>query len=462
MKLHLQRQQAKALTCPADEILYGGAAGGGKSHLMRVAAIYYCQAVPELQAYIFRRTYGEIKKNHMEGPTGFHALLAPLVKRREVTITEHEIRFKNGSKIHLCHLQYAKNLNNYQGAEIHLLLMDELTHFSEAEYRYLRGRVRLGSLRVPPAMKGQLPKIISGTNPGGIGHLWVKRTFIENGPMRVIRTETSEGSMRRVFIPARLEDNPAMMLNDPGYAARLEGLGDPVLVRALREGDWDVVAGAMFGDTWRKARHEIDPFPIPYGWKMWFGADDGFAAPASVHWLAEDPDLKTVYVVAELYRSGMLPDEFAARMREIEGRIRVTTGENEEHRLYDLDSGGLRGVMDSAAFSNNGQSTIPRGAQLKALGIRIRPIEKWPGSRVHRVQNLHRLLAPNPRDPQGRPGIMFFRNCRNAIESIPALPRDKDDPEDVDTEAEDHAFDSITYGLQRRDTTLHRTKVGGT
>jgi hypothetical protein len=459
IELKLQRQQAKALTCPADEILYGGAAGGGKSHLIRVAAIYYCQAIPKLQAYLFRRTYGEIKRNHMEGPTSFHELLAPLVKEGKVAITEHEIRFDNGSKIHLCHLQYAKNLTNYQGAEIHLLLMDELTHFTEAEYRYLRGRVRIGTLAVPEDKKGAVPRIISGTNPGGVGHLWVKKTFIANGPMRVVRTPRSEGSMKRVFIPARLEDNPAMLANDPGYVDRLEALGDATLVKTLREGDWDVVAGAMYGDVWRKDRHEMDAFPIPYGWKIWFGADDGYAAPASVHWMTEDPDLKTVYVVAELYRSGMLPNEWASRMRDIEQRIRIGLPENETALLGELDQTGCSGLLDLAAFSNNGQTEIPRGAQLRNLGIRVKPVDKWPGSRVHRVQNLHRLLAPNPRDPQKMPGIRFFRNCRNAIESIPALPRDKDDPEDVDTKAEDHAFDSVTYGLQRRDFALKRKRA---
>jgi hypothetical protein len=157
LRLKLQRQQAKALTCPATEILYGGAAGGGKSHLMRVAAIRYACAVPGLQIYLFRRSYGELNLNHMEGPTSFRELLAPLVNSGQCKIIDKEIQFWNGAKIHLCHLQYSKTLQKYQGAEIHLLLMDELTHFHEAEYRYLRGRVRIGPLEVPPELNGQIP-----------------------------------------------------------------------------------------------------------------------------------------------------------------------------------------------------------------------------------------------------------------------------------------------------------------
>lgn len=460
--LPLQRQQAKALTCPANELLYGGAAGGGKSHLIRVAAIYYCQSVRNLQAYLFRRTFGEIKKNHMEGPTGFRTLLAPLVNAGEVQILENEIRFlRTGSKIHLCHLQYTKSLYIYQGAEIHLLLMDELTHFTEEEYRYLRGRVRLGGLEVPSQFKGILPRIISGTNPGNVGHVWVKREFVTPGAMRVYRTQRSDGGMVRCFIPARLEDNPAMLANDPDYIDRLEGLGDPVLVRALKEGDWDIVAGAMFGERWRKALHEVDPFPIPYGWKIWTGIDDGFAAPASIHWLTEDPDLKTIYVINEVYRSGMLPNDMAEKIREAESRIRIALPDGKEELFGNLSTDPVRGLMDSAAFSNTGQAEIPRGNQLKNLGIKVRPVEKWPGSRIHRVQNLHRLMAPNPRDPKGNPGIRFFKTCRHAIETIPALPRDPDSPEDVDTEAEDHAFDSVTYALQWKSVSLVKKRMSG-
>lgn len=468
IELKLQRQQAKALTCPANELLYGGAAGGGKSHLMRVAAIYYCQAIPKLQTYLFRRTYGEIKKNHMEGPTSFPELLAPLVKAGRVAITEHEIRFDNGSKIHLCHLQYAKNLYNYQGAEIHLLLMDELTHFTEEEYRYLRGRVRLGALEVPEEMHHAVPRIISGTNPGGIGHNWVKRTFVNQGAMRIIKTPRSEGGMRRVFIPARLEDNPAMLANDPTYIDRLEGLGDALLVRALREGDWDIVAGSMYGATWRKDRHEIDPFPIPISWRIWAGADDGFAAPASVHWMTEDPDTKTIYVIAEIYRSGMLPREFAERWRETEGGIlvQVPTRKGTDPEITHLGEVGnldpIQGLMDCASFANTGQAEISRGNQLRALGIKIKPADKWAGSRIHRVQNLHKLLGPNPRDPKGMPGLRFFKTCRNAIETIPTLPRDKNNQEDVDTDGEDHAFDSVTYGLQWKQHKLERRRLAGT
>jgi hypothetical protein len=265
--------------------------------------------------------------------------------------------------------------------------------------------------------------------------------------------------MRRVYIPARLEDNPAMLENDPDYADRLEALGDPVLVRAMKEGDWDIVAGSMYGEVWRRHLHEMAPFPIPAHWKMFAGADDGFAAPAAYYWIAEDPEIKTLYVVAELYRARMLPEEFAERVKNIEARIpRIERDQVMRHAALMTR---VPCTMDLAAFSNTGQSTTPRGNQLKALGLPVSPSPKWAGSRVHRVQNLHRLLAPNRLDPKGMPGIRFFSTCRHAIETIPVLPRDKDDIEDVDTDADDHAFDAITYGTMRVDRSVRRVRVKG-
>jgi len=463
VRLALHRQQAKALTCPATEILFGGAAGGGKSYLIRVAAIHYCLAVPGLQAYIFRRGFQDLQLNHMQGPGGFPELLAPMVNAGKVQIVQDQIRFlETGSTIHLCHLQYTKSLSKYQGAEIHLLLMDELTHFTEHQYRYLRARVRIGGLKIPNKYTGQIPRIISGSNPGGVGHHWVKETFVDRGAMKPVRTHKKEGGMVRIYIPARVEDNPSLLENDPDYLDRLEGLGDPNLIRAMREGDWDVVAGAMFGGTWRRDRHVCDAFPIPIDWDIWRGADDGFAAPASVHWVTQDPVKKTYYVIAELYRAGMLPAEFAERVRRQDDDIHRTNG-NRTARQGDI--GGLKplsGYLDCAAFSNNGQNETPRGPQIIRAGAHFLPVPKWPGSRVARVQNMHKLLAKNPMDPAERPGLMVFRNqCPNLVRTLPTLPVDEKNMEDIDTSAEDHAFDSCTYALQWRKPQGGRVRIGG-
>jgi hypothetical protein len=250
--LRLHPKQFQAFTSPATEILFGGAAGGGKSHLLRVAALSWCYGVPGLQVYLFRRTYQDLWKNHVDGPTGFPALLAPWIASGHVRFNHsaQKIFFWNGSVIHLCHCQHEKNKINYQGAEIDVLMIDELTHFPESVYRYLRGRLRQGHA-VPLRYRDFFPRILCSSNPGNIGHTWVKLTWVDFAPaMQIEQASRDEGGMRRQFIPSLLEDNPTLAEYDPHYEDRLYGLGTSALVRALRWGDWDIVAGGMFHDVW--------------------------------------------------------------------------------------------------------------------------------------------------------------------------------------------------------------------
>lgn len=448
--LRLHQQQGRAFLSKATELLYGGAAGGGKSHLMRTAAISWAMQVPGIQIYFFRRLYPELVATHMEGPTGFPVMLAPVTNSGWCRIIKGQIRFGNGSKIHLKHCQREGDVLSYQGVEIHVLIVDELTHWTASMYAYLRGRLRMTGITLPPHLVGQFPRCLMGTNPGGLGHHWVKQSFVDAGPYLVRQMAPKEGGMLRQFIPAKLEDNPTLMAQDPTYGDKLEGLGDPLLVRALRMGDWKIVPGAMFGETWRDELHTCAPFALPIGWEIWRGADDGYAAPAAVYWLTRDPDTKTIYAVAELYRAKMLPHEFAERVLEQDRAIEKVNGRGQH--VYNREP--LMGIMDTGAFADTGQGLVgqkvpSRGAAMNALGCQWRPCEKGPGSRVHRVQNFHALMAPNPLDHRGRPGIVFFTCCKTAIETIPTLPRDPDNPEDVDSDAEDHSFDAVTYGLQR-------------
>tara|TARA_R110000782_G_scaffold12895_4_gene38141 strand:+ start:6979 stop:8376 length:1398 start_codon:yes stop_codon:yes gene_type:complete len=460
VNFRLHKQQGLAMRIPAQEILYGGAAGGGKSHLLRVAFITWALECPGIQQYLFRRTFPQLFRNHMKGPTSFPELLGPLIREGRCKIVKNEIRFSNGSNIFLSHMQHAKNLQDYQGTEIHVLGFDEGTHFNEEEYSGLRGRVRLGGWKPPPGCKTLFPRILIGTNPGGRGHHFFKKTFVEPGPYRIHKAPADEGGMLRAFVPARLEDNPSMTENDPDYRERLLGLGDPLLVRAMLEGDWDIVAGAMYGETWKRGRHVCNPFAIPQDWKIWIGADDGFAAPAALIWLAQDPRIKTIYAIRELYRKGMLPESMAEQAKEIHYGI-----ERAGYRIGDQprpNESAISGLMDSGAFADQGQGMITRGKQLQQLGVNLKPCKKWPGSRVARAQNLHRMLAPNNSDPAGLPGLRFFDgHVSNTIRTVPALARDENNAEDVDTDDEDHAYDGLTYGLQHVGQGVKRVKFKG-
>ncbi len=464
LEIELFRQQSLAIDCPATEILYGGAAGGGKSHLLRACLITWAVTVPGLQLYLFRRLYPDLVRNHLTGPSNFHVMLGPLVKAKQAAIVKGEIRFTNGSIIHLRHLQHEKDVYSYQGAEIHVLAMDEGTHFTDFEYRYLRGRCRVIGLKIPEGCRWAFPRILICTNPGGVGHHWCKSGWIDHGAYVIHRAARSDGGMTRCFIPAKIEDNPALLEADPEYLERLEGLGDAMLVRAMKEGDWDVVAGAMYAAVWRRPRHVCQPFPIPVDWPIWIGVDDGFTAPAAVVWLTQDPHSKRYYVIRELYRAGMLPETFAARIKDINAGIE--RGYLHGHTRPNTEI--PRGMMDAAAFASTGlsgekgQQEIPRGKQLQKLGIKVKPVPKWPGSRIAGCQNLHRLLAPQEGDRNGLPGLRIFETCPDLIRTLPTLMRDSDSPEDVDTDGEDHLYDALRYALQRKQSTLSAAKYQGT
>lgn len=451
MELHLQPRQSDAYLSPATEILYGGAAGGGKSHLMRVGAIAWCTDIPGLQVYIFRRLSDDLSKNHMEGPTGFPSLLSEWVDSKDVKIKSKPdvIEFWNGSKIHLCHCQYEKDVIKYQGAEIHVLLIDELTHFTEKIYRYLRGRCRIAGIKLPERYKGLFPRIICGSNPGGIGHNWVKYTFVDPAsPMQIVRQSKTEGGMLRQYIPARLSDNPALLQSDPDYSDRLEGLGSRELVRAMKEGDWNIVAGGMFDDVWKESVHVIQPFEIPSSWRIDRSFDWGSSKPFSVGWWAESDGTNTkggksyprgtLFRIAEWYGWNGKPDE-GCRMLASE----IARGILQREQEMNLTGRVRSGPADSAIFDT--QNGVCIADDMGRIGVRWERADKGPGSRKNGWEYMRKLLKSSLAFPMEDPGLFVFDTCRHFTRTVPVLPRDDKDPDDVNTKAEDHIADETRY-----------------
>ena len=460
LSLHLHDKQAIAFHSDATEILYGGAAGGGKSHLMRVMAVALCTAVPGLQVYLFRRIREDLIKNHMEGPSGFRAMLAGWTSCGFVRIVDDEVRFWNGAKIYLCHCKDEKDIYKYQGAEIHVLLMDELTHFTETMYRFLRNRLRMVGITVPDNLKGRLPRILAGANPGNIGHLWVKSTFVDGNDTYDVRTmPAEEGGMRRQFIPALLEDNPSMAAHDPSYEMRLQGLGSKELVQAMRYGNWDVVEGAFF-DCWEPKRHIVRPVPLPDHWLRFMSGDWGSARPFSFGtWAVASEDY-----IFEARDGGKvkLPRGGLVRIKEWYGASKANVGlklhaEEVARGLLEREKADkvrvTYRVLDPACFAEDGGISIAAAMQKAKLDGRSLVFKPADNARVPQRgamggwdQMRGRLVG----DDDGNPMLVCFSTCHDSIRTIPALQHDKDRPEDLDSDMEDHAADEWRYGCMSR------------
>lgn len=461
LDLSLHPKQALALETLATEVLYGGAAGGGKSHLMRVAAIVWCAAIPGLQVFLFRRIRADLIMSHMDGPKGFRAMLAGWVQAGFAKIVGDEIRFWNGSKIHLCHCKDAKDIYKYQGAEIHVLMIDELTHFTEPMYRFLRGRVRMVGLTLPEWARGRFPRILCGANPGNIGHLFVKRMWVDGADEMALRPmPAEEGGKLRQYIPARLEDNPSMSEDDPTYEHTLAGLGSPDLVKAMRWGDWNVALGAFFS-MFDVRRHVVQPFTIPDHWSRFMSMDWGSASPGSVGWWAIVQDQVTVQghggsrIV--LPRGALLryrewyiaaPDGTGLKLSNVAQargiKQREAAGEKLAYRVADPSMWQERGGPSIAEEYAREGVHLKKGDNARVAG--------WS-------QVISRLVG----DADGNPMMAFLSTCRDTIRTLPVLMHDKTDPEDVDTDMEDHCGDCVRYAAMsrpwvpaRRDKPKHR------
>src|SRR3990167_2673327 len=444
MDIQLTPKQGIDFLTKATEVLYGGAAGGGKSYVKRASAIRWCVEVPGIQVYFFRRTLPDLRDNHLRGPTSFQVLLDPYLKSGHVKgpTVENEFRFWNGSILHLCYCDSENDVEKYRGAEIHVLIIDELTHFSEYQYRFLRSRVRIAGLKVPEQYKAKLPRIESASNPGSIGHGWVKRTFISPRPPEEIwRTPPDEGGMVRQFIPARLADNPYLAEGDPSYADRLRGLGSDSLVRAMLDGDWDSVAGQVF-EKLRRDVHCIEPLTPPEDWLCFGSFDWGSSKPFSYGmWTVSNgnplPDGRT-------YRRGAI-----IRFNEWYG----WTGKSDE---------GLR--MEASEVAEGIKKRIRRKLAYIACDPALWKVDGGPSHAETFLKNGVVLRkADNNREPgyvevrqriagdEDGPMMYATKNCHDGFwRTMPDMIMDESHPEDLDTDQEDHCYDEVRYACMSR------------
>jgi hypothetical protein len=326
----------------------------------------------------------------------------------------------------------------YQGQAFNWLGFDELTQWpTPYAFNYMASRLRT----TDPSLKLYMR---CTTNPGGPGHAWVKKGFVDpaphNTPFFATDFETGEvltfpkGHSRegqplykRRFIPATLFDNPYLAA-DGQYEAMLLSLPEAQR-RQLLEGDWDISDGAAFPEFNRKL-HVVDPFDIPRDWTRFRAADYGYGSMTAVLWFAVAPSEQLI-VYRELYVKKVTAVDLAEMINEIEENDRIRYG-----------------ILDSSLWHKRGDTGPSLAEQMIMRGCRWRPSDRSRGSRVAGKNELHRRLQVD--EFTGEPRLVFFNNCVNIIAELPILPLDRNNPEDVDTNANDHGYDALRYGIMSR------------
>ncbi|MDE1850049.1 MAG: phage terminase large subunit [Candidatus Micrarchaeota archaeon] len=423
-------KQMDFMTSPAEEILYGGAAGGGKSFALRAMAVSYCLEHPGATAVLFRRTYRELEDTHIK-------LIRTEVPSYIAEYTSHhDLVFKNGSVLMFRFCEQESDVYAYDTFEADIMLFDELTAFTSFQYSYLITRCR----STKPWWPGR--RIRSATNPGNTGHNWVKERFIDYlKPMEIKRAPENEGGLLRQFIPAKLQDNPTLMKIDPTYENVLKGLPYEEY-RAKALGDWEIFSGQFFR-RWRKEVHVIPPFQIPPDWQRYIGVDYGIHAPHAVYWAARPPDTNHIFLYREQYGAD-IPAREQARMAAQKVKAfgekieMVIVDPSMAAKSRDQDGNLQRSLLDIWKEEFAGIADVIKGNNERIQGAALfREVLDWQG-----IETSSGITVYVP------PRLHVMEGLTNFIRTVPALMGNKLNVEDVDTNGEDHAYDAVRYLLR--------------
>lgn len=420
----------------AYEVLFGGAKGPGKTEsLLREASRQIDN--PNYRAVIFRRTYprlGEVRDRSFKYYKGMGATYSG----DDRVLGLPAWTWPSGAKIAFSHCQREEDKWNHHGKEWHFMGFDEVAEFTERQYLFLLAQNRTSDATIRCYVR-------STANPGGVGHAWVKRRFIEACTPNKIKyfkrvndediecDKNDPASLSRSFIPANVYDNPALLKNDPGYIRRLEALSD-VDKRAFLYGDWDVFAGQFF-KMWRNAFHVKHLF-IPHYARRFCSLDYGYGSFSSVGWWAlwdEGGRLK-MHRYREFYKSEMTYEALAKEIKERSENERIDYlvadpsiwNDRERHRE------GISGESGAETMQRifSGWTGVIKGDNSRLTG--------WGRMRI--------MLEPN----QGQADLTCDPSCKDSIRTIPSLVHDENRVEDLDTTGEDHCADDWRYALMSR------------
>lgn len=443
-----QPRQVEFMSRPEYEVLYGGAAGGGKSDALLVEALRQVH-IPHYRGLILRKTYPQLS----ELIDRSRELYKPVYPQARYNETSHVWTFPSGAKIFFGSMQHTKDRTQYQGKRYDFIAFDELTHFSWEEYSYMFSRNRPS--KSPRSNQKTRVYMRAATNPGGIGHGWVKDRFITPAPpgtrmVEKISIRDPDGGSRevirdRAFIPATIFDNKQLLDADPNYIGSL-GLLPQAERDALLYGSWDSFSGQVFRE-WKNDpthyhdrlwTHVVEDFDPPRHWLCWRGFDFGYAKPFSVGWYVADERGK-IYRIKEFYGCTDTPNT-GVQMQPAEIAETIRKIENEDDMLRGRD---IIGVADPSIFDAS------RGESVADIMIKHPNYVSWmpaDNARLSGKQQYHYRFAF---DDHGDCMFQVFKSCKHFIRTIPTLTYDEKHVEDVNTSQEDHIYDECRYVLMQ-------------
>lgn len=414
-------KQVAFFEAEARHIGYGGARGGGKSWAGRRKAVMLCMRYDGLKGLLLRRTMPELRNNHIT------SLRSELYGYAKYAQDERAFLFPNGARLLLGYCDNEGDLNQYQGQEFDFIIFEEATQFPEGWIKFICTSLRTTRTDFSP-------RVYYTMNPGGVGHEYIKRIFIDR------RYQDGERPEDYVFIQATVYDNKVLMDADPAYIDMLKAL--PAAQRkAHLEGCWDVYDGQVFQEFRddpahyedRQWTHVITPFEVPHSWEIWRSFDFGYSKPFSCAWWAVDYDGR-LYRILELYGcvanepdTGVKwsPDEIFREIRRIETEHRWLRGKH------------IHGVADPAIWEASHGVSIADTAEKHGVYFEPGDHQRLPGwMQVH-----YRMQF----DGEGYPMLYVFSGCRGFRRTMPLLTYDPHKPEDIDTKQEDHIADETRY-----------------
>jgi hypothetical protein len=461
----LPGSQSLFLQSPTREVCFAGTRGPGKTDAMLMSFAQYCGRGygDYWRGIIFRRNYKHLDDIIAKSKRWFNR--SAQKPRFLAGSSSLKWVWPTGEELLLRAFEDEEDYWSYHGHEYPFVGWEEITSWpnigcyesmkscNRSSYQVYEGDA------LPP-----IPRLIrSSTNPYGVGHNWVKDYFIDKAPYGKVYADTKGN--KRVCLFGSIKENPYL---GEEYVQTLESITDPNKRKAWLEGSWDITSGGMFDDLWDKNKHVLKPFPIPASWKIDRSFDWGSSKPFSVGWWAQTDGTdavmkdgttrsfppKTLIRIGEWYGCTGKPNE-GLRMTAKNVAIGIVNRETQmgiSHRC----SGG---PADSAIYAVTDDASI--GQNMESEGVYWTLADKKAGSRKNGWELMRDRFDAVANDNLEKPGMYVFDTCRDFIRTVPNITRDPHDPDDVDTDAEDHAADEARYRVLALDQKVHKVRVSG-